>query len=465
MKKFLTTILLLMPIIGFAQHESTLYFMPSISQSRYYNPATAPLYKATLGLPGLSSVYFQYGNSGFAYKNLITRRAEDDSLQVTIDEFNNKLGARNYVNFNFNVDLFHLAFKVNPRVHFMFNITPRSYNRIMFPKDIVGLLLDGNASMIGETMTLSPAAESLSYLEYAVGGSYIIDRFWTVGARVKLLNGIANVTSEKTELGLNTNEDYHINIVGEGLIRTAGISRFFDENFEILGYSDVVGLMGNTGFAIDLGATFKPMDRLTVGMSLVDIGSIRWSKNLTNYVLNDTSTFSFRGFDLAKIINGDEEGLSQTLDSLSSRLEPTEVTGEAYSSFLPGRMYLSGSYALNRTVSANLLLMGELFNGRFNSGVSANIHKEFGRRMSMSVSYTANNRSFNNLGMGLSFNLKPIQLYFVSDNLLSAPFALLTSNELNPYLRSTQNLNLRFGINLVFGWDKQPEGISSTPEF
>ena len=466
MKKLLTAILLLFPLLGFAQHESTLYFMPSISQSRYYNPAIAPHYKATVGLPGLSSIYVQYGNSGFAYKHLISQRAEDDSLQVNIEDFYDKLGPRNYVNFNFNVDLFHLAFKVNPRVHFMLNITPRIYNRVMFPEDIVGLLVDGNASMLNETMSLSPEVESLSYMEYAVGGSYQIDRFWTVGARFKLLQGISNVTSEKTRLDLTTNDDYHIDVVGEGLIRTAGISQFFDDDFDIMGVSDVMGLMGNTGFAVDLGATFKPMDRLTVGLSLVDIGSIKWSKNLTNYVLNgDSAKFTFRGFDLANIINGDNEGFGNTLDSLTSRLEPTEVDGEAYGSFLPGRFYLSGSYELVRNVTANLLLMGELYHGRFNSGVSANIHKEFGRRMSMSLSYTANNRSFNNLGMGVSFNLNPIQLYFVSDNLLSAPFALLTSKELNPYLRSTQNLNLRFGLNLVFGWDKQEEGISTTPTF
>ncbi len=464
MKRIITTILLLLPMIGLAQHESTLHFMQSISQSRYNNPAMTPRYKATVGLPGLSSIYFQYGNSGFAYKHLISQQEEGDSLQFTLNEFYNKLGARNYVNFNFNVDLFHLAFKVNPRVHFMFNITPKSYNRVMYPRDIVGLVVEGN--QLGETMTLSPEAESIQYLEYGVGGSYKIDRFWTVGARFKYLKGIANVSSENTRIDLTTTQDYHINVVGEGLFRTSGISQFINNEIDIQGYSDVMALMGNTGFALDLGATFKPMDKLTVGLSLVDIGSIRWTKNLTNYVMDsDSANFTFRGFNIGNLLNGQSEGFSETIDSLSNNIEPYEVDGEAYSTFLPGRMYLSGSYLLARNITANLLLMGELYNGRFNSGISANIHKEFGRRMSMSVSYTANNRSFNNLGMGLSFNLQPIQLYFVSDNLLSAPFALLTSGEVNPYLRSTQNLNLRFGLNLVFGWDKEEEGISTPPNF
>jgi hypothetical protein len=312
-------------------------------------------------------------------------------------------------------------------------------------------------------MTLAPELESIQYMEYAVGGSYVVDRFLTVGARVKVLNGLLNISSDQARLDLTTDENYHINVAGEGLIRTSGVTQF--EDLDLESTADVMALFGNSGLAIDLGATYKPMDRLTVGVSIIDLGSISWKRDLTNYVLNSSiSNYTFRGFDIAEILNGNEESFGNSLDSLSNSIEFEEEEGERYSSFLPGKFFLSGSYKLNQTVTGNLLIMNEIYQKRWNTGISANIHKEFGRRMSMSLSYTAINRSANNLGMGLSFNLQPIQLYFVSDNMLSAPFSLLTSGELNPYLRSVKNVNLRFGLNFVFGWQLEESGISRDPQ-
>jgi hypothetical protein len=77
-------------------------------------------------------------------------------------------------------------------------------------------------------------------------------------------------------------------------------------------------------------------------------------------------------------------------------------------------------------------------------GFSASLQKDFGRWVSTSVSYSVINGIFNNIGGGLSLNLAPVQLYFVGDNLLSAPFSI----------NSIQNFNLRFGLNLIFGAEK-----------
>ena len=50
------------------------------------------------------------------------------------------------------------------------------------------------------------------------------------------------------------------------------------------------------------------------------------------------------------------------------------------------------------------------------------------------------NRSLANLGFGLGYGRSPVQLYLVSDNILGFILPM-----------SAKNINLRFGLNLIFG--------------
>ena len=62
----------------------------------------------------------------------------------------------------------------------------------------------------------------------------------------------------------------------------------------------------------------------------------------------------------------------------------------------------------------------------------------------LSTSYA--NRSFKNLGVGLSFDFHPVNFYVVTDN-ITAFF----------WPRGTKSVNLQFGFNLKFGCSKKEE--------
>jgi hypothetical protein len=83
--------------------------------------------------------------------------------------------------------------------------------------------------------------------------------------------------------------------------------------------------------------------------------------------------------------------------------------------------------------------------------------------LSTTVSYTASNRSFNNLGAGLSLNLAPIQIYVVGDNLLRMPLSAIAHQNMNEFLNKTQVFTLRAGVNFVWGWtnDIKKESFNS----
>ena len=212
----------------------------------------------------------------------------------------------------------------------------------------------------------------------------------------------------------------------------------------------------SNGWGFDIGATYKFMDRLTIGASLNDIGFINWKYNNYEYTLDPAKAkYTFSGIDMNQLLNETSgDYLEQQLDSLEAKFSMEETPTGSYKTSLPGKFYLSANYELIPNLSIGALYFGEKFRDRFTSGLTASLNKHFGKWVSTSFSYTVSNRSYNNLGFGVSFNVAPVQIYFVGDNLLRAPASLVTDGSLNSYINSSQLLTLRAGLNIVVGWDK-----------
>jgi hypothetical protein len=153
-----------------------------------------------------------------------------------------------------------------------------------------------------------------------------------------------------------------------------------------------------------------------------------------------------------QLLNGNSDYASAQLDSIKKEFKLQESQGNSFSSPLPGKMYLSGNYEVMKNFSVGALFHTEKYQGRIASGLSLMANKNFGRTISTSVSYSVSNRSFNNLGAAVSFNLAPIQFYIASDNLIRMPLSLAANQELNSFVNHTQVFNLRLGLNIVWGW-------------
>lgn len=211
----------------------------------------------------------------------------------------------------------------------------------------------------------------------------------------------------------------------------------------------------NNGWGVDLGATYRVMDRLTVGASLVDIGYVKWTNNTYQYTLDPAKAkYTFQGVDINQVVNNNTNYINAQGDSIQAKFKMTETPMGAYTTMLPAKMYLSGKFDIKDNLSVGALFFSESFRGRYASGLTASLNKNFGKILSTSVSYTVSNRSYNNLGLGISLNVSPVQFYIVGDNLLRAPVSLIASQNLNSYINSSQLLTVRAGLNFVFGWDK-----------
>jgi hypothetical protein len=201
-------------------------------------------------------------------------------------------------------------------------------------------------------------------------------------------------------------------------------------------------LKGNGGWGLDMGATYQAGDRLQFGLSVQNLGVINWKSGAREYRVNKASV-EFDAFGEEDIEN-ESERFENAMDQISESFKPVESDIAGYRTGMPTRLYFNTTYQLHRSVHASGILFTEVYQGRLMPGVTAAIHKDFGRRLGAAFSYTAINGSYANLGTGLSFRLTPFQLYVVTDNVLAGLD-----------YKNARNANVRLGMNLMFGTTKK----------
>lgn len=424
-----------------AQVATTQYFMNSLPQYVTNNPAFIPKYKFALGIPG-SMVDVNYYNSGFRYKDAVVE--ENGVRTLVLPQLSAALPKKTYITSTSQVDLFRLGIKMGSKSYLSLNSAVRGFGRTMIPKDAIALLANGNAAYVGKTMNISPQGDMTMYWENSIGVAITPVKDLTVGARVKLLNGFVNASTVSANATIYTTEDT-VTLAADLDARTSG-RHSFDDGFKLSNYA------GNSGVAFDLGATFKPIEKLTLAASFIDIGSIKWKNDLTQYTLDKSrAVYKYTGLEVDKILNG-ESSSDQIVDTLKARFTPQEKAGSPYSTMLPAKMLISATYDVRNNFSVGSMVYAERFNGRLATGWSVGLNKHFGKVISTSLSYSVSNRSANNLGAGLSLNFTPIQIYVVGDNLLRLPVSTLIHQGAEEFVKSTQVFTLRAGVNFVWGW-------------
>ncbi len=159
-----------------------------------------------------------------------------------------------------------------------------------------------------------------SYAELAFGHSRQIDDRLRVGAKVKLLFGIArgDVEFKDIKADLASNDKWTISGDAKASMSLAGFSYKSEEKdyndddkgtYETVNDMDVDGGgLGGFGLAFDLGGVYKINDDWTVNAAILDLGFISWKNNMQ--ASNREKSFEFNGFhDLAV-----KEGRGETFD-------------------------------------------------------------------------------------------------------------------------------------------------------
>jgi hypothetical protein len=155
---------------------------------------------------------------------------------------------------------------------------------------------------------------------------------------------------------------------------------------------------------------------------------------------NPGEEFAFKGFTLQDFIDmlGSFDTFGRKMaDSILDLVNIDTVYNMQYTSWLPARYNIGGSYSINDHHRFNLLFNGISWDHQFYPALSVSYYYQLPHILGLMVSYNIYNNQFTNIGAGLSINAGPIQLYVISDNI---PGLI--------YYRGTNNSSIQFGINI-----------------
>ncbi|MCB9191043.1 MAG: OmpA family protein [Flavobacteriales bacterium] len=404
-----------------AQYDFTMQGMTLVPQRMYINPAYIPDSKWHIGIPALSSNHITLGYNGHTFSQLI-RRDANDSLYVDLGNALDKMGKTNYLTMNLKVDLLSFSFTVGPQKNnFIYsNISLRQSSRVAIPKALIDGIWRGNAAYLGETIDLKKMnADMTAYTEWTVGyARKLFDDQLRVGIAVKYLNGITNVSTDNRGLSLYTDpNNYNITAKADVTLNSAGILGDFGNIGSDISYKSF--LTGNHGFAFNIGAHWKSNDKWEVAVSANDLGMIFWKDNTHNKTIG-SSNFTYQGLDLATYLTQPDsaDAFEEFLDTLEAAFPLTE-TEDNYNTSLSSQIYVSGAYNFTEKDRLGLDFFGEIYKTHFEPAIALNYTRKFGTIFHLSTSYSYNNRSFANLGLGFALTLGPVQWYLAMDNILA----------------------------------------------
>lgn len=465
MKRILYSLIIIptVTVVLCAQQNFVLYNMNFVPQSVYINPAQTPASRINIGLPAISSIYTNFGNSGFVLNDLF--KTNGNTVSYNIDELIGKLTKNNYINFSLQVDLLSFGFKVKKN-YFSFNLTEKADVWLRYPKDFLDFIWKGNGAFLGTEKNFNFGIGATHYREWGFGFNQELSEKLSVGGRLKILNGMENISTKKSDVKFYTDpSDFSYRLSSDILINTSYDTAGFT-NFSPTSY---LFNFKNTGLGIDLGANYKYNEKLNLSASLIDLGYIRWKSNTTNYksenpgaefIYNGIALNAF-GVDTLKF----ENIVKELTDSLEKTFKISDDNHDKYTTYLPTQLYIGATYSVFKKNTAGILLYSQILNKTIRPGVTFSLSSNIGKALSSTLTYSIYNRSFNNVGFGVSLNVGPVQLYAISDNVLG----MLTFNDYKTSGNSsfvapayTKNMNLRAGLNITIDrgtHDKDGDGV------
>ena len=421
---------------AFAQQNFLIYNMNFLPQSTYFNSSSLPNERFYLGFPMVSNSSVNVFNSGFKYKDLITRT--NDGAYYDFNNVINKLSKENFFLTDVSTDLLSFGLRTKKN-YFMFNVTEKVDFRFGYSKQFLDLLWNGNGPTIGETQEFNFALDLSHYREYGLYYARQINSKLNAGVRLKYLYGMENISTNRNTVTLLTDPStYDITATSNLNINSAGFSVIDYKNL-----SNYAFKKNNRGWGLDLGADYRITEKIGVSASITNIGFIKWNTDVNNYESkNPESSYTFRGFEMNQVISDSvtsTQVFNTVLDSLQKNFRLTE-SQESYRINFSPTVFVSGKYYFDEFIYAGLTIQSRKFDSKYRTTASASFNFRLREFFDFGVAYSIGKKSFGNLGVGICYNFGNANLYLLTDNIFGAVD-----------YKNTKFLSGRAGVNFAFG--------------
>jgi hypothetical protein len=449
-----------------AQNSQVMYFM-NLPQNHILNPALRPSNSVYIGLPVVSGINLNINNNFVNFSDIFMKGQSKDSIisflhpDYDVNKFLAKIKDKNSIVPEVAIQLLGVGFSVGKDGYVFLDINDRIDGNIVLPGDLFKLALKGNEEFVGSKIDLSSLRGDIKYYrEFGLGYSRNFTDKLRVGIKGKLLFGIADASIDNKSLGITVNDDYTHTLDADLSVNISGpvnVSTDSKQNIESIviddnrfktssGIADFVSGKKNMGLGLDIGATYDFTDRIVISASITDLGFIRWTKDVTNLKANS-------GLNMLDVFNGTKsfkELGNDMLDSLKNAFIVSK-TNAPFTTYLPFGISLGGSYNVTKQITLGLLSYSKIIGSQIREALTLSANINLGNAFSTSLSYTAENYQWDNLGAGLAFRAGVAQFYLVTDRIPIMWNIIKNDNSSIPLPANWNTFNLRLGMNLVFG--------------
>ncbi len=439
-----------------SQNKQILFGFAEMPNTLMVNPGAETNFKYHGGIPGLSGFSFNIGASGGTISDLFLK--DNAPFSTKFENLSNKLTNRSSLSFNVQVDILNGGYRYDEKTYLSFGMYQELDFVGYYPKDVIELLYYGNQPFINKTVHFSDLkfrGEMLGVIH--AGLSYKINKKLNVGGRFKLYSGSLHISSNdnagtfNTELGVNN--VYRQNLTNINI--KSNSSGFFDadENLNV-GIKEVLGntlLSKNIGIGVDVGFTYHYSPQIEFTGSILDVGFVSYSKNNRN--LSITGNHQFDGINL--LYDSNNTDYWSQLDSDFKSNIPRETNSDSYIVWRPIKLNGAVRYSFGRA-RTNKECYDVTYKEYYNNSVglqlfaitrplstqvaaTAFLEKSITENFHVKLTYTMDDFSKSNIGVGVSTQMGIFQMYGMLGNVLK--FSDLTG---------ATTASIQFGFNLIF---------------
>ncbi len=433
----------------FAQDVKSTYFLNNSYQRIELNPALQPS-RGYFSI-GLGNTAFNLSTGNFSLGKLIFFEENGSPNWVLNDpkqrsKFLGTLSDNNPVSASTSVQPFGLGFYTG-KIFWNLNFSVREQASMIFPKSMFEMVANGSGSYSLKDLSM----ENISYGEIGLGASFPIGDKLMVGGKFKYLVGLSylDLKFNKFNMQMNDNKwdveiDGKINSsISNGYQAPVGEEFNFDNAFDDM--SSITDNLNSKGLAIDLGATYKLLDNLTLSFAVTNLGSINWKKE--NNTFAEINNYKATLLD----INKNLEDLQDDLDN-QPEIKAISVIPDNFKTKLASTINAGAEYS----VLKDKISFGVLYSKK--SGIIPTSSVTFSsnfkplRAFNTAVTYTTASHKVN--AVGAAINWTPGWFF----NMFAATDFIFTKVTPEYIPVNASQANIQFGFSIPLGSRRKSPG-------
>ena len=401
-------------------------------------PSSSTIYNGYFSLP-TGNIHAGVNLGAIRYNNLFETNAEGYPTVLTATRFVNSLDNKNYLGVNVDMELLGFGFRIGDKGFLTVDDRLRADLDFIYSRDVLGLPIYGNMAYVDQPADLDLAINMNAYREIGISFRYQINDRISWGVRPKILFGVANVNTQFLSAVVATDPtDYAISINYAAAMRAAAIVPFTmtfnqEDGFQFDMDNNAKTILSNAwknpGFGIDLGFSYKLLGKVNLSAGLLDLGFIRWNTSTVSMQsdlenageLYEDGSLTFSGLSQSQIqALMDGQGIDEMLDTLAQYFPLDIAPTGSYTTGLTPRIVLQADYEFAKFHRVSAAAQFRFTKNYFQPSLTLAYDGLFFNYIDVCVAYTMQRHSYDNLGIGLGFNLGFLNIYAGTQNIIAA---------------------------------------------